>query len=212
MNQNLPVHQLTSDLASSADQGRIKATTHVMVGAFLGLTWGCALRAWMVLLTLQLGDWPNVTWRGTFAGVLLPATLLGALIGHAISTAKISGRKCWRLVLVSPLLLVLGAAIGQSNFISTLLATGMGGGAIGVALVGMLGGYALSGLGRRWTRGMAALLGVLLLAATIIPVYSAGTSSAFPFRAHKVLSILLFILLMVLLVVGISAPFRTRSR
>jgi hypothetical protein len=42
------------------------ATKHVAAGTFLGLTWGSSLRAWMVLLALQLGESPNVTWKGTF--------------------------------------------------------------------------------------------------------------------------------------------------
>lgn len=212
MTQSLPVNQSTSDPAASANRGNSKATTHVVVGALLGLTWGSALRAWMALLTLQLGDPPRVTWQGTFAGILLPATLVGALVGRAVYAAKTSERKRWRWVIFSPILLVLGPAIVQSNFISTLLTTGMGGGAIGVALVGMLGGYALSGFGPQWTRGVSALFGLLLLVASIAPVYFAGPSSALPPGADEVFSVLLFVLLMAQLVAGISAPSRAQSR
>jgi hypothetical protein len=166
----------------------------------------------MVLLTLQLGDRPLVTWQGTFAGILLPATLVGALVGHAVYAAKTWERKRWRWVIFAPILLVLGPAIVQSNFISTLLTTGMGGGAIGVALVGMLGGYALSGFGPQWTRGVSALFGLLILVASIAPVYFAGPSSALPPGADEVFSVLLFVLLMAQLVAGISAPSRAQSR
>ena len=146
------MNQSTSGPALSVDQGKGTATEHVVVGTLLGFAWGSSLRAWMALLALQLGDPQKVTWQGTFVGVLLPAMVVGALGGRAVYAAKTSERKRWRWVILSPSLLILGPAIVQDHFFSILLKTGMGGGAIGVALIGMLGGYALSGFGPRWTR------------------------------------------------------------
>jgi hypothetical protein len=165
----------------------------------------------MALLALQLGDSPKVTWNGTFAGVLLPAMVVGALDGRAVYAAKTSERKRWRWVILAPSLLVLGPAIVQEHFFSTLLKTGMGGGAIGVALIGMLGGYALSGFGPRWARRAAALFALLLMIATIAPVYFAGPSSGEPPGADEVFGMLLFGLLMAQLAAGISAPARAQS-
>jgi hypothetical protein len=205
------MNQSTSDPAPSVNQGKGTATEHVVVGALLGLAWGSSLRAWMALLALQLGDPPKVTWQGTFAGVLLPAMVVGALGGRAVYAAKTSERKRWRWVILSPSLLILGPAIVQDHFISILLKTGMGGGAVGVALVGMFGGYALSGFGPRWTRRAAALFALPLLIASIAPVYFADPSSTRPPGADEVFSILLFVLLMAQLAGGISAPSRAQS-
>jgi hypothetical protein len=205
------MNRSTIDPARSVNQGNSPATKHVIVGALLGLAWGSSLRAWMALLALQLGDNPKVTWQGTFGGVLLPAMVVGALDGRAVYAAKTSERKRWRWEILSPFLLILGPAIVQDHFFSILIKTGMGGGAIGVALIGMLGGYALSDFGPRWTRRVAALFALLFLNASIVPAYFSGPSSARQSGAIEVFSILLFILLMAQLVAGISAPSRAQS-
>ena len=205
------MNKSTSDPTPSVNQGKGTAIKHVVVGAILGLAWGSSLRAWMALLALQLGDPQKVTWQGTFGGILLPAMVVGALDGGAVYAAKTSERKRWRWVILPPALLILGPAIVQDHFFSILLKTGMGGGAIGVALVGMLGGYALSGFGPRWTRNAAALFALLILIASIAPVYFAEPSSARPPAANEVFSTLLFLLLMAQLVAGISAPARAQS-
>jgi hypothetical protein len=202
----------TNDPVPSVNQGNSKATKHIVVGSLLGLAWGASLRAWMTLLTLHLGDPSKVTWLGTFAGVLLPTMVVGALVGLAVYSVKTSERKRWRWVILSPSLLILGPAIIQDNFLSILLKTGMGGGAIGVALVGLLGGYALSGFGPRWTRWVAALMALLFMVASIAPVYFAAPSSAQQSGANAAFGILLFVLLMALLVAGISAPSRVQTR
>jgi hypothetical protein len=206
--QNITMNQSTSDPALSVNRANSSATRHVVVGSFLGVTWGASLRAWMTLLALQLGDPPKVTWLGTFAGVLIPTMVVGALIGLAAYSAKTSERKRCRWAILSPSLLIMGPAIVQDHFFSILLKTGVGGGAIGVALVGMLGGYALSGFGPRWTRWFAGLISSLLMIASVAPDYFAGPSSALPSGANDVFGILLFFLLMAQLVAGISAPSR----
>lgn len=200
-----------SDLTPTVKQDSRAAAKHVVVGALLGLAWGCSLRAWMALLALQLGDNPKITWQGTVAGVLLPAMLVGTLDGGAVYAAKASDRKRWRWAILSPALLVLGPLLTQENFISTLLRTGLGGGAIGVALIGMLGGYAFSGFGPKWTRLIAAILALLFLIASIVPLYVFGSSPDRPSAASMTFSILLFVLLMAGLVAGNSAPSRSAA-
>ena len=211
MTQVIGTSRLAVESSPVEKRGKYAATRRAAMGAFLGLAWGASLRAWMSLLALQLGDRPAITWLGTFAGILLPATLVGVLIGRAIHVAETSNRERWRWVLLAPLLLVLGPAIVNPGFVSTLLATGMGGGAIGVALVAMLGGYGFSGFGPRWTRGSCAILALLFGLASIVPSYLAGRAPAVPLSASEVFGVLLFILLMVVFVAGISAPSRVRS-
>jgi hypothetical protein len=176
------------------------------VGTFLGLVWGASLRAWMVLLALQGGGQPHFTWSGTFGGILLPAALMGAVLGGA-SHVEASAHSRWWTIL-SPLLLMVGPLVFTKNFIPTLLTTGLGSGVIGVALIGLLGGYALSPFGAQWTRWLSGLFVFLLLAAALVyGIYVAivkGSSS-------EAFNVLLFVLLMVLLIAGVSTPFRYRS-
>ncbi len=212
MSENLPTNIAAPSLAPAHDQSRHEATRDVFLGAILGLAWAASLRAWMTTLALHLGDQPSLTWLGTFVGILLPAALMGALVGRAFYVAKTSDRERWRWVILSPLLLVLGPAVVQRGFLSTLLATGMGGGAIGVALVGILGGFAFSGFGRKWIRWISGIFAVLFAFASVAPAYLAGSSSALPSDAGEVFEATLFLILMGLLVAGISAPSRTRAR
>jgi hypothetical protein len=128
---------------------------------------------------------------------------MGAILGVAASAEDPSARKWRRWALLSPLLLVLGPAITTDNFIPTLVTTGMGGGAIGVALVGLSGGYALSGAGPRRLRRAAGVFAALLAIASAAGVAFAGGGS--PGTPAKVFGGLLFGLLMALLVVGIGA-------
>lgn len=180
-------------------------TRRAVVGACLGLAWGAALRAWMVILALNFGESPKFTWRGTFGGILLPAALVGSWLGAASHAAETSTSKRWRWVVSSPLLLVLGAALGTKNFLSILITTGMGGGAIGVAMIGMLGGYGLSGIGVSWKRRVSGLLASLLTLA-------AGIGFFFGKSARETFGALYFVVLMALLAIGVSAPFRYESR
>lgn len=113
-----------------------------LIGAFLGLTWASALRAWMTHLTLEFGSSPVYTWRGTFLSVLLPATIIGAVIGWDWQRRR-DGHHGNRLVMWSPLLLVVGPAVLADNFIGTLMNTAEGGGAIGVVMLGMAGGFSM---------------------------------------------------------------------
>lgn len=180
-------------------------TRRIAVGTFLGLAWGASLRAWMVVLALEFGERPHFTWLGTFGAILLPAALMGAILGVASHTAETSAKTRWRWAILSPLLLVIVPVIFTKDFIPTLLTTGLGGGAIGVVLIGLLGGYALSGFGARWTRWLSGLFILLLLAAALVyGLYLAIVTGS----AGEAFSVLLFVLLMVSLIAGVSTPSR----
>jgi hypothetical protein len=201
------VLESVSQPANKNTAHRDSFTRRVLIGGFLGSAWGASLRAWMALLALELGDTPQFSWLGTFGGVLLPTTLLGALLGAAAHDAETSDSKRWRWGILSPLLLIAGPVIFTKDFFTTLIKTGMGGGAIGVALIGMFGGYAFSEFGTRWTRWVSGLLAAVLAIASVFPVYFANRESAVP-SISKVFGVLQFALLMVLLVIGVSAPSR----
>lgn len=186
-------------------------------GAVLGFAWGAALRAWMVILALKFGDQPKFTWRGTLGGILLPAALMGALLGGATLAAGTADGKRRRWFILSPLLLILGPAVVTENFISNLISTGIGGGAIGVALIGLLGGYAFSGLGALRQRRVSGLIALLLTFASGVGFFftpaAAGSGAAKDKPGGSdVFGAVFFILLMAALIAGVSAPFRSQSR
>ena len=132
----------------------------VVAGAVIGLTWAAALRGWMVQMA---GDESGVHWLGTFALVLAPGLLVGALIGLAEHRRRTGGSRSLWLTL-SPCLFL--AALADPTIFRQLITQGIGGGAIGVVLFGLAGGYALSGRGRAWWRrtcGVFAVIGVLFM-------------------------------------------------
>jgi hypothetical protein len=132
----------------------------VAAGAVAGLTWAAGLRGWMVQMA---GDVSAFHWYGTFALVLAPGLCVGALLGLAEHQRRTGGSRSWWLTL-SPVLFL--AALADPAIFNGLITDGTGGGAIGVVLFGLAGGYGLSGRGRaRWRRtcGVLAVLGILLI-------------------------------------------------
>ena len=145
----------------------------VVSGAVIGLTWAAALRGWMVQMA---GHASAFHWYGTFALVLTPGLGAGALIGLAEHRRRTGGSRS-RWLTLSPCLFL--AALADPTIFKALITNGFGGGAIGVTLAGLAGGYALSGRGRTWWRrtcGTVAVLGILLMlvmASDIAPLENA---------------------------------------
>ena len=132
----------------------------VLTGAVIGLAWAAALRGWMVQMA---GNESEFHWYRTFALLLAPGLLVGALIGLAEHRRRTAGTRS-RWLTLSPCLFL--AALTDPTIFRALITNGLGGGAIGVVLFGLAGGYALSGRGRAWWRrtcGAIAVLGVLLM-------------------------------------------------
>lgn len=119
------------------------------LGGLFGLAWSTGLRGFMAEVA---GAGSLVDWAGTFGWVLLPGVITGILLGWAEHLRRAGGRRGWRWLALSPLLL---AAVTLHRFWEIpLLFTEdpLGGGALGVALCGLVGGYALSRRGRLWGR------------------------------------------------------------
>ena len=143
----------------------------IAVGGVCGLAWAAGLRGFMVEIA---GSASSVEWVGTFVWILLPGVLTGALLGWAEHLRRTGGRRGWRWLATAPLLftgvLVHGtitAPGGPMAGLEDFLADGLGGGAVGVPLFGMAGGYALSGRGRPWGRNVCGLI-----ALTPIPIWA----------------------------------------
>ncbi len=141
-----------------------------LLGAILGLAWGAGLRGWMAVIA---GGSSSFTWSGTFVAILLPSTLVGAALGWAEHARRTGGRGAWRWTALTPLLFVVMSALVQDNLVPRLVRTGIGGAQIGIALIGIIGGYALSGRGPRWAR----LVSRAIMAASVVaavPAFGSG--------------------------------------
>jgi|GEM_PF-1749690 len=141
-------------------------TTALLVGGLCGLAWAAGLRGFMAQIA---GTASGVDWAGTFAWILLPGIGVGALLGWAEHLRASGGRRGWRWLALSPLLFS-AIVLSRPLDLLSIFQDGVGGGAIGVPLYGMLGGYALSGRGPRWARtlsGAAALTAIPIWALTV---------------------------------------------
>jgi hypothetical protein len=78
-------------------------------------------------------------WYGTFTLILAPGLFVGALIGLAEHRRRTGGSPSLWLIL-SPCLFL--AALADPTIFKALITNGIGGGAIGVVLFGLAGGYA----------------------------------------------------------------------
>jgi hypothetical protein len=141
-------------------------TTALLVGGLCGLAWAAGLRGFMAQIA---GTASSVDWAGSFGWILLPSTLVGALLGCAEHLRTSGGRRGWRWLALAPLLFS-AILFSRPLDILSIFQDGVGGGAIGVLLYGMLGGYALSGRGPRWARivsGAVALTAIPIWALTV---------------------------------------------
>jgi hypothetical protein len=131
--------------------GRVRL---IALGAVLGLTWAASLRGFMQQVA---GSTSTFTFTGTFGVIIPTGVAVGALIGWAEYQRRI-GRPI-RLLILAPLLI---------GVIPILAGGGLDFGPIGLALVGMAGGYALSGRGPLWARVVAGLVNLASLAGTFL--------------------------------------------
>jgi hypothetical protein len=147
------------------------AVTLLAAGGVCGLAWAAGLRGFMAALA---GSGSEVAWYGTFAQILLPGVITGVLLGWGEYLRRTGGRRGWRWLALAPLAFPL-FVFATPQGIAALLDAGLGGGALGIPLFGMAGGYALSGRGPRWAR---ILLGVVALVP--IPAWAFAASGFGP--------------------------------
>jgi hypothetical protein len=148
---------------------RREGTALVLLGGLGGLAWAAGLRGFMAQI---VGEDSTVNWSATFGYVLLPGVVIGLLLGWAEHLRRTGGRRRWRWLAISPLLFA--AVLFSEGPLGVLgvFEDGLGGGAIGVPLYAMAGGYAISGRGPRWGR-----LACGVLALTAIPVWALTVES-----------------------------------
>jgi hypothetical protein len=100
------------------------------------------------------GQGSTVSWVFTFGFILLPGVIVGVLFGWAEHLRTTGGRRRWRWLALSPFLF---------GFFNPA--------AVGVALFGVAGGYAMSRRGPLWAR-----IACGLFASSIIPLWAAIAS------------------------------------
>ncbi len=161
-----------------------------LLGAILGLAWGAGLRGWMAVIA---GGSSSFTWSGTFVAILLPSTLVGAALGWAEHARRTGGRGAWRWTALTPLLFVMMSALVQDNFVTRLVRTGIGGAQIAIALIGIIGGYAIAGRGPRWARWLSRTIMAALLPASVVAAFMGGFGHRMtPAGAYTLLTFILF--------------------
>lgn len=136
----------------------------VILGGPCGLAWAAGLRGFMA----QITDVASVSWSGTFGYILLPGIVIGVLLGWAEHLRRTGGRRGWRWLALSPLPSFQRRLARSARH----LRGGIGGGALGVPLFAVAGGYACSRRGPRWGRSLAGAL-----ALTAIPIWALTVES-----------------------------------
>lgn len=174
-------------------------TKLILFGAVAGLAWAGALRGYMVGLA---GGASRFEWVGTFAQILLPGVVIGGLLGWAEWLRRTGGRRGWRWLALSPLLFAI-APLLSPGALWTLLTTGIGGGPVGVSLMGIAGGFALSRRGPRWARIVVGILALALAAGAVAAALVIGT-----IPARSAWAAVLVAALAVLFALACSIPFR----
>jgi hypothetical protein len=124
----------------------------ILVGAVAGLAWSAALRGYMMQLA---GPASAFTFGGTFGIILPTGTSVGALLGWAEFQRRAGHRH--RLLIAAPLLLAVLPCLLTASFDSAPVV---------LALIAMIGGYAVSGRGPRWARIVA---GLIVAGAVVVP-------------------------------------------
>jgi hypothetical protein len=190
------------------DWRTLGAFPSALLGAIGGIAWAASLRGWMVEIA---GDESRFDWIGTFAQVLLPGALVGLLLGLADYARRTGGRRGWRLIALSPILFVI-APLLTPGALDELLRTGIGGGAIGIALIGLLGGLAVSGRGPLGLRIPLGLIAAALIAGGVIfsltPTFQFDQLASGDWEPRPVWSAVWFAGLMIVYVFAAALPHR----
>jgi hypothetical protein len=198
---------LAAVLPHPPTRGPLRARGWIVLGALCGLAWACALRSFMAAVA---GIETGVDWANTFGFILLPGAVIGALLGWAEHLRRTGGRPGWRRLALAPLLF---AAILFSNpfDLAGILDDGVGGGAIGVPVVAMLGGYAVSGRGPAWGRALSGLGFLAAFTSWLLVAVDVGGSSFSLTTSHGLWASTLYEGLLVVFALGAAIPHRAAA-
>lgn len=174
----------------------------VALGALGGLAWASSLRSFMAAVA---GPSSEVRWGPTFGYILLPGALIGALLAWAEFLRRTGGGAARHRLAYAPLLFAAVLVPGLLHP-GPFLEGGIGGGAIGVPVIAMLGGFAISGRGPGWGRALAGLLFATAFVVWLLTAIPVGGESFALDTAHGLWVSVLFESLLVTFAVAASAP------
>lgn len=191
-----------------AGGGAIKPGTAAAIGGLAGLTWAAGFRGYMAAL---VGRNSEVTWYGTFVGILAPAAAVGALFGWA-EQRRLAGEYLphRRAIAAAPVALGI-LPLTKPGALATLRKTGEGSAAGAVALAAIGGGYAIAGRGRAWTRIATGVLAVAVAAGAAASVPSIGGRRLSLAKPRGALTAILGAASVLTFSLGASVPFRGRD-
>jgi hypothetical protein len=179
------------------------APAWIGLGALCGLAWACALRVFMAEVA---ADDSGVEWGLTFGYILLPGTVIGGLLGWAEVRRRRGARPRWPLI-CAPLLFA--AVLVPALFdLDSFLEDGIGGGAIGVPVIAMLGGFAITGNARLWARALAGLGFVAGFTTWLLVATDVGGTAFALDTAHGTWVSTLYEALLVTFALGAAVPHR----
>ncbi|MGC5169622.1 hypothetical protein ACLQ2Q_03115 [Microbacterium sp. DT81.1] len=176
----------------------------VALGALFGFAWAAAFRAYMSELA---GPASKIDWFGTFGAIVLPGAIVGGLLGWAHALRMRGGRPGWRWLALAPLLFAV-APMFLPGALEALVTEGLGGGAVGVALLAIGGGFAISGRGPLWARIVCGVMSAVLLAGAAATALFLGRAALPGNEARGWWTLLLAASLLMILVLAASIPFR----
>jgi hypothetical protein len=113
----------------------------------------------------------TVDWTLTFGWLLLPGVVAGSLLGWAEYLRRTGGRRRWRWLALSPLVLA-AVLFSHPTDMGGVFTDGLGAGALAVPVMGMATGYALSGRGP-----LVARIITWVIALAPIPIWSLTAAS-----------------------------------
>ena len=178
------------------------------VGGLAGLAWAAGFRSYMAALA---GPDSEVTWYGTFAGVLAPATAVGALFGWAEQRRQAGEDLPYRRAIASAPVVIGILPLTKPGAIDTLRKTGQGSAAGAVALAAIGGGYAIAGRGPNWARIATGVVATAVAAGTAASVPSIGGRRLSLTKPLGALTATLGAASVLTFALGASVPFRGRD-
>lgn len=155
----------------------------------------------------QISEAPTVDWTGTFAAIILPGAVCGALLGVAEARREAGLGRGLRWFALAPFVFPV-AALAMPGVLWIFLTTGLGGGSVGVALLAVTGGAAMSWRGPVWARVLLGVLAVALLGGLTAAVPLLGGDDLAFTTARGAWVAVLVSSLLALIALASSIPFR----
>jgi hypothetical protein len=199
---------LAAVLPHPPTRGALRARGWVALGVLCGLAWACALRSFMAEVA---GRESGVEWGLTFGYILLPGAVIGGLLGWAEFLRRTGDGPRRHQLAYAPLLfaaVLVPGAFDPGSF----LEDGIGGGAIGVPVIAMLGGFAISGRGPRSGRILAGLAFTAGFLVWLLTAVSVGGDSFALDTAHGLWTSTLYESLLLTFALAASVPHRPIER